>query len=636
MANLTSTYISPNSYVKLPKGTTAQRPGSPAAGMLRYNTDLRYTELYNGNSWVPFQASKALPNYATVTTSSGNHVVTHYLNNRIHSFLSGSHTFVPTVTGYVEVLVVAGGGAGGSAGGGGAGGLVYNNAFLVTAGASYTVTVGAGGLGFTSSTANVASNDGSASVFGSITAVGGGGGGAYGSANTNGRAGGSGGGAGHDTGVATTGGAGTSGQGFRGGNKPTFYGNNPYCAAGGGGAGGAGQDVATNNAAGAGGPGLPISILGIPLYWAGGGGGGVQGNTIAGIGGTGGLGGGGAGGNWNSGGSNWNQFGLGLQGALNPGKHGSNGSGSVTCRGGDAGPNTGGGGGGMGISVEISGNGGSGIVVVRYPSITPTPIIQQYTFDNAGIQRTYWTAPAGVSNVEVLVVAGGGGGGRYGGGGGAGGVVYNSSYAVTPGSSYQIQVGAGGSSWAGDAQSGGNAGTGGDSWFDVLRAFGGGGGGNYGNNACSNGAGGGSGGGGGCNNASGCAGGAGTQIQGNSGSAGSGSAYQGGGGGGAGQAGGTNGTSRGGDGVMYSITGLPLYYGGGGSGCSLQLLPGGLGGGGYGARESTYANVPYCDALPNTGGGGGGGRDALFFGTWRTGAGGSGVVILRYYQTTSY
>jgi hypothetical protein len=35
----------------LPVGTTAQRPGTPATGMLRYNTTLSKTEFYNGSSW---------------------------------------------------------------------------------------------------------------------------------------------------------------------------------------------------------------------------------------------------------------------------------------------------------------------------------------------------------------------------------------------------------------------------------------------------------------------------------------------------------------------------------------------------------------------------------------------------------
>src|SRR5210317_1677605 len=34
--------------ITLPAGTTAQRPGSPVNGMIRYNTTLEYVEYYNG------------------------------------------------------------------------------------------------------------------------------------------------------------------------------------------------------------------------------------------------------------------------------------------------------------------------------------------------------------------------------------------------------------------------------------------------------------------------------------------------------------------------------------------------------------------------------------------------------------
>lgn len=36
----------------IPSGTTAQRPSSPAKGMLRYNTDLAKLELYVPSQWV--------------------------------------------------------------------------------------------------------------------------------------------------------------------------------------------------------------------------------------------------------------------------------------------------------------------------------------------------------------------------------------------------------------------------------------------------------------------------------------------------------------------------------------------------------------------------------------------------------
>jgi hypothetical protein len=35
----------------LPVGTTAQRPASPSAGMIRYNTTRNLVEIYNGSSW---------------------------------------------------------------------------------------------------------------------------------------------------------------------------------------------------------------------------------------------------------------------------------------------------------------------------------------------------------------------------------------------------------------------------------------------------------------------------------------------------------------------------------------------------------------------------------------------------------
>jgi hypothetical protein len=41
-------------YFDLPTGTTAQRPSSPVAGMVRYNTNSNLPEYYNGSSWVNF------------------------------------------------------------------------------------------------------------------------------------------------------------------------------------------------------------------------------------------------------------------------------------------------------------------------------------------------------------------------------------------------------------------------------------------------------------------------------------------------------------------------------------------------------------------------------------------------------
>jgi hypothetical protein len=92
----------------------------------------------------------------------------------------------------IDYLVVAGGGSGGAqnAGGGGAGGFRTATGLSVSASTAYPITVGAGGA---AATLEAQGNNGSNSVFSSITSTGGGGGGSDGA--TSGIAGGSGGGA---------------------------------------------------------------------------------------------------------------------------------------------------------------------------------------------------------------------------------------------------------------------------------------------------------------------------------------------------------------------------------------------------------------------------------------------------------
>ena len=43
--------LSSSSHFVLPKGSDANRPGSPAAGMMRYNTDRNIPEVYTGSAW---------------------------------------------------------------------------------------------------------------------------------------------------------------------------------------------------------------------------------------------------------------------------------------------------------------------------------------------------------------------------------------------------------------------------------------------------------------------------------------------------------------------------------------------------------------------------------------------------------
>jgi fibronectin-binding autotransporter adhesin len=245
-----------------------------------------------------------------------------------------------------QVLVVGGGGGGGAGsdrtgGGGGGGGVLYSS--LSLAASTYSLTVGAGGAGAVSGGAGA--GNGGNSVFGTMTARGGG----FGADSNHQAAGtgngtvGSGGGAYHNS--ASTKGTGTTGQGNSGGGGYDSGSTSLWFAGGGGGgAGAAGATATSSGSGGAGGNGSAYNISGATVYYGGGGGGGIQESTTYHYpGGPGGLGGGGTGGNGTISGSNT---------AAVAGTNG-----------------LGGGGGGAGdSSSNFNGAaGGSGVVIVSYP-----------------------------------------------------------------------------------------------------------------------------------------------------------------------------------------------------------------------------------------------------------------------------
>jgi hypothetical protein len=253
-------------------------------------------------------------------------------------------------------------------------------------------------------------------------------------------------------------------------------------------------------------------------------------------------------------------------------------------------------------------------------------VVQQYTT----VGNHSFTVPDGVTSLEYLVVGGGGGGGgggangECGAGGGAGGV-YAGTMAVTPGQIIAIAVGAGGTGVSGNT---GN--DGGDSSLGAIVAAGGGGGGRGNGTAGRPGA---SGGGGGGNTvATNPAGGTGIAGQGFNGGAGRGSTTAnqraGGGGGGAGAAGNpspSNGNGGGGGtGIQSNITGVNLWYAGGGGGSGATPGTGGSGVGGNGGNNSAGG----AGTANRGGGGGGGSRTAAP--NRAGGSGGSGVVILKF------
>ncbi len=230
------------------------------------------------------------------------------------------------------------------------------------------------------------------------------------------------------------------------------------------------------------------------------------------------------------------------------------------------------------------------------------------------VESTTWTAPTGVTSVDYLVVAGGGEGGYDAGGGGGAGGYRTGTLSVTPGSSYTVTVGAGGTSTQSGSSKFGADGA--NSVFSSITSTGGGGAGST--STSISGRTGGSGGGGGGYNASGGSGGAGnaggySPVEGYVGGAGaSGATAAGGGGGGSSGAGAAGGspTNAGGAGTSNSITGSAVTYAAGGTGNS----------------DSSGSNT---SGAANTGNGGNGGA-----GTPQGGAGGSGIVVVRYLSSS--
>ena len=54
MASLKNTTINDTGYLRLPVGTTVQRP-TASAGMMRFNSSTGKVEYYTGSAWVNFE-----------------------------------------------------------------------------------------------------------------------------------------------------------------------------------------------------------------------------------------------------------------------------------------------------------------------------------------------------------------------------------------------------------------------------------------------------------------------------------------------------------------------------------------------------------------------------------------------------
>ncbi len=289
----------------------------------------------------------------------------------------------------------------------------------------------------------------------------------------------------------------------------------------------------------------------------------------------------------------------------------------------------------VGISNFISATGGT---------ITQCGDFKIHTFTADGCFAVT-TAPTPANNkVSYMVVAGGAGGGaNHGGGGGAGGfregkasgdpftaspLVAPDGLPVSASTTYPITVGGGGANAAPGPTPSTTGGAGGNSIFSTITSNGGGGGGGSSAAAVSGGSGGGNGG----ENPAGTGSGNTPPVsppQGNNGESNPPTRGPSGGGGGATEAGGTPGDMNGGDGATTGINGSNTAFAGGGGGAKYPAGTSGNGtggAGGGGAGNQGNPGTTGTNGTINTGGGGGG----VYCGPTVSGAGGSGIVVIRY------
>ena len=82
--------------IRIPVGTTVQRPASPVAGQIRYNSTISATEVYNGTTWdaVPVAGTNlTLPNTVNFTGTI------QYNGTAVYSLSAISEETIPSATG---------------------------------------------------------------------------------------------------------------------------------------------------------------------------------------------------------------------------------------------------------------------------------------------------------------------------------------------------------------------------------------------------------------------------------------------------------------------------------------------------------------------------------------------------------
>jgi len=195
-----------NARIKLPVGTTGQRPGSPATGDVRYNSTLSKQETYNGSAWVTSSIpSGGSANNVLKNNGSGGlawdtvaNLIT-VVNGAQVSTFGSSGTFTPASgrTGFLIILIGGGGSSGGGqannddtlrparSGQGGSGAVAVKFYSASEMGANASVTVGSGGAASTGNGSAGGSSSVNPAGSGATCTAGGGGGSNYAGGNAN-------------------------------------------------------------------------------------------------------------------------------------------------------------------------------------------------------------------------------------------------------------------------------------------------------------------------------------------------------------------------------------------------------------------------------------------------------------------
>jgi hypothetical protein len=93
MAILKNTTIDDTGFLRYPIGTTAQRPSSPLAGMIRFNTTINNLEYYNGTTWVTAGAAPSIITSGLILHLDSSSVTSYpakcFVGAKIYSVFSG-------------------------------------------------------------------------------------------------------------------------------------------------------------------------------------------------------------------------------------------------------------------------------------------------------------------------------------------------------------------------------------------------------------------------------------------------------------------------------------------------------------------------------------------------------------------